>query len=562
MFKKLLFLGVLYLSASHCLGQIVTECPQNIGFENGTLANWECYTGFISDTRRTVMNAIRPAVIALSPSKPIPGRHTVIPKGSMDGYGGFSLDAPNGSDYVIRLGNAVNGRGAESISYTLQVPSNVDAYSVIFNYAVVLENPNHEYDEQPKFTAKVIDLNTNTTTSCGSFEFTAPGSGGGIPGFQKSLQADSVLYKPWSPVMVNLSEYLGHTIRLEFTTNDCSRGGHFGYAYIDFNENCSIPIIGNVTCPDVGGITLKTITGLAGYNWFNAQTLESLGTSQFLSLSPVPPVGTKIGVELSPFPGLGCTQTLYTTITNMFMNIANPEEKCISVDITATSLTVGNSSDLTYTYWKDKNATVVLDNPKHVTIDGTYYIKGTSSSGCTLVLPVTVVIKKITSIKVLEPPVVSYPTTVDLTQSYISEPGFTYTYWTDPEATKSLKNPSKIRFSGVFYIKASTDEGCSTIEPITVTVILPDLSIPNTFTPNGDGINDVFTIMVSNKIQIKNFKVFNRWGDLMYQTADITQYWDGLKGDSKVPVGVYYWVLEGDEEMKFFKKSGWVTVIR
>ncbi|HEY0769385.1 MAG TPA: hypothetical protein VGD31_03565, partial [Sphingobacteriaceae bacterium] len=167
--------------------QIVTECPQNIGFEQGRLTNWQCFTGEISGTGRNFPNTQRPAVISVTPSVPIAGIHTVIPNGTgLDPYGNFSLDAPNGSNYVIQLGNSNNGREAERISYTINIPSTVNEYSIVFNYAVVLENPDHQEDEQPKFTARVIDVATNTFTECGSFEFTAPGAGGGIPGFEKS----------------------------------------------------------------------------------------------------------------------------------------------------------------------------------------------------------------------------------------------------------------------------------------------------------------------------------------------------------------------------------------
>lgn len=562
MLKNILLLSTFICTIITTYGQIVTECPQNIGFENGTLNYWECYNGYITQTGRNTPGAQRPAVVVVTPTSPSYGTHTLIPKGRRDPFGGFSLDAPNGSDYVIKLGNELNGNGAEAISYTINVPANVQAYSVIFNYAVVFENPDHEHDEQPKFMVRVIDESTNSITECGSFEFTAPGPGGGIPGFQTAANNDSVLFKPWSPVMVNLSNYLGRTIRLEFTTNDCSRGRHFGYAYIDFDENCSIPILGNITCSETDAITLRTIPGLAQYNWFNATTSEPLGTGENLRLSPAPPAGTVIGVELTPYAGLGCSQTLYTTITSMYMNVNDPPEKCKSIDITATAITVGNSSDLIYTYWRDPKVTVPLSDPKHVTNDGTYYIQGKSSSGCTMIRPILVTLAKLKPISIIHPLTVSFPETVDLTKAYIPEQGITYSYWTNPEATISIKEPSKLRRRGTFYIKGINIEGCATIGLVNVNIVLPDFFIPNTFTPNGDGINDLFTIVVSNKTAIKKLKIFNRWGRVIYETSDIDKYWDGLKENTNVPAGVYYWIIEGDEKLQHFKKSGYVTVLR
>lgn len=570
MLKNILSFCFQLLAALTCFSQVVTECPQNIGFENGTFSGWECYTGDISGTGNQFPDGVRPAVIMVTPSAPVPGRQTIIKRGSgVDQYGNFSLDSPNGSDYVVQLGNAVNGRSAERISYTVNVPSNVETYSIIFNYAVVFENPfNHDADEQPAFRAQVFDVTTNSSTDCGSFEFVAPGLGGGIPGFKVSeLQGQSnsnVLYKPWSPVLVNLTDYRGHTIRLEFTTNDCSRGAHFGYAYIDFNENCSIPISGNVTCPDIDSVTLRTLPGFFQYSWYDASH-HLIGNADSLVLSPAPPPGTRISVELIPYPGLGCALTLYTTIESMDMHFKDPPPQCITkgVDLTDISLKVGNSSDLSYTYWRDEQAKIPVADPRHIKASGVYYVKGQSSSGCFLIRPVNVIVTQPEPIIVTQPEAVYYPNTVDITRTFTHQPGMTYTYWTDKNTRVPVKTPNAVRLGGTFYIKATDAGGCETTAPVTVDVIITGIIIPNTFTPNNDGINDVFTILVNSRYKIKSLRIFNRWGDPVFFTTDISNYWDGFKDNKMMPAGVYYWVLEGnDDTEKRLVRSGYVTIIR
>ena len=576
MFYRILILSCLFLAGFPGYGQVVTECPKNIGFESGTLANWDCAIGSISQTGNMAPNAVRPAFLTLVSSPPFPTQHTVIPPGGKDFYGGFSTNAPNGSDNVVQLGNDFPGRGAERISYTIDVPANVEDYSIIFNYAVVFESPSHQYDEQPKFTARVFDVSSNTTTECGSFEFVASG---GLPGFKDSPQRSRnpsgggggggggagpvpVLYKEWSPVLVNLSAYLGRRIRLEFTTNDCSLGGHFGYAYIDFDENCSIPVTGNITCPDVESITLKTLTGFFGYRWYNAETSELLGTADSVVLSPVPPVGTKIAIELIPYPGLGCQQTLYTTIGGMSMNIIDPPPDCFSVDLTDFSLKAGNSSDLTYTYWTDPLATNRLANPRRVTVSGTYFIKGRSSSGCFLIRPVRVNITEVPPLllsRILE---AVHPATVDLTTGFLYNEEISYTYWSNSTATIPIPDPTQIGRKGIYYIKSTTDEGCYSITPVFVDIIIPDYVIPNMFTPNGDGVNDELTVLINSNVEVKQFKIFNRWGDVVYITADVSKLWTGFRDTSQVPVGVYYWVIDGMLDSKRYLRSGYVTLVR
>lgn len=578
MYYRILILSCICFAGLQGYGQVVTQCPQNIGFESGTLINWECSTGSISQTGNMAPNAVRPAFLTLVTSGPVPDQHTIIPSGDKDYYGEFSTNAPNGSGYVVKLGNDMPGRGAERISYTIDVPANVEEYSIIFNYAVVFESPSHEYDEQPRFTARVYDVASNTTTACGSFEFVASG---GLPGFTTSKYPSRnptggggggaggaprgpvpVLYKEWSPVLVNLSAYLGKRIRLEFTTNDCSLGGHFGYAYIDFDENCSIPVTGNITCPGIKSITLKTLSGFFGYRWFNAETSELLGTADSVVLSPVPPVGTRIGIELIPYPGLGCQQILYTTIGGMYMNIIDPPPDCFSADLTDFSLKTGNSSDLTYTYWTDPLATTRLDNPKQVTISGTYYIRGRSSSGCVLVRPVRVEITQV-------PPIIQtrvlqavHPATVDITTAFIRDEEINYSFWLNSTATIPMPDPTQVGRKGTYFIKSITSDSCISISPISVDIIIPDYVIPSVFTPNGDGVNDELTVLVNSNVAIKEFKIFNRWGDVVYTTADIRTYWTGFRDTSQVPVGVYYWVIDGILDSKKYLRSGYVTLIR
>lgn len=90
------------------------------------------------------------------------------------------------------------------------------------------------------------------------------------------------------------------------------------------------------------------------------------------------------------------------------------------------------------------------------------------------------------------------------------------------------------------------------------------LNIPNIFTPDGDGINDVFDVIPSECVTIKDysFSIFNRWGQEVFQTNDITEGWDGLfKGDSAVS-DVYVYVINFSENGIPSKIHGDITLIR
>jgi hypothetical protein len=112
--------------------KIYGQCPLNIGFENGTFNNWVCYAGGPT------------GVITVTQTDPLTDRHTIIDNNSslLDPYGQFPVAYPNGSKYSVKLGNDQTGSQAERVTYTFVVPAG-QAYSLILNYAVVLQNPSH-----------------------------------------------------------------------------------------------------------------------------------------------------------------------------------------------------------------------------------------------------------------------------------------------------------------------------------------------------------------------------------------------------------------------------------
>lgn len=86
--------------------------------------------------------------------------------------------------------------------------------------------------------------------------------------------------------------------------------------------------------------------------------------------------------------------------------------------------------------------------------------------------------------------------------------------------------------------------------------------IPNTFTPNGDGINDDFGVKITS---LRNYRIqiFNRYGQQLYEARDILKRWNGLYNGNPVPVGTYYYVITAtnlnDDNLK---EAGYVTVLR
>jgi gliding motility-associated-like protein len=82
------------------------------------------------------------------------------------------------------------------------------------------------------------------------------------------------------------------------------------------------------------------------------------------------------------------------------------------------------------------------------------------------------------------------------------------------------------------------------------------LHYANAFTPNGDGLNDVFSI---NGLYIQKFdlKIYNRWGELIFQTTDPTQGWDGKSRGNKMQESTYVFrVIIEDQAGRVYDESG------
>ena len=115
-----------------------------------------------------------------------------------------------------------------------------------------------------------------------------------------------------------------------------------------------------------------------------------------------------------------------------------------------------------------------------------------------------------------------------------------------------------------YKVTASTVAGCKGEGFVHVKVYTgPDLYVPTGFTPNGDGRNDVFTPFPVGIKSLNYFRVFNRWGQVVFSTSTLHQGWDGRLGGREQSSGTYVWMAEAvSNQGKVITKKGVVTLIR
>lgn len=140
--------------------------------------------------------------------------------------------------------------------------------------------------------------------------------------------------------------------------------------------------------------------------------------------------------------------------------------------------------------------------------------------------------------------------------------------WSPPTGLNNpnISNPvALLTESQKYTLTVSTAAGCFSIDTIRVRVykVKPDLFVPDAFTPNADGLNDVFRPIPVGIKTLDFFKVYNRLGELVFSTTTQNRGWDGtFKGQPQDP-GVFVWMAEGVDYLgkKIFKKGN-VTLIR
>ncbi len=129
----------------------------------------------------------------------------------------------------------------------------------------------------------------------------------------------------------------------------------------------------------------------------------------------------------------------------------------------------------------------------------------------------------------------------------------------------SIANPTVIANQEVeFKIEMIATNGCKTIDTLTARMFdRADVFLPNMFTPNGDGINDLFKINPVGIQTLNYFRVFNQWGKMIFQTNRLAEGWDGYYDNQLQPLASYNWLLEAiDTKGKLIQKAGTVTLIR
>lgn len=240
--------------------------------------------------------------------------------------------------------------------------------------------------------------------------------------------------------------------------------------------------------------------------------------------------------------------------------ITGADEICIGETVTLTAVNASNY------HWNDGST-----NPS-ITItplsNTQYQLIGKSNCSTDTVYHSITVNPKPTADFIYSPDIPFVGEIVNLT--YTGTPVTTYNWYNDLDllfsnqsnpvyTIQNIKNTSITLF-------VTNQFGCS--DSISKTIISNgsvNIWIPNSFTPNGDGLNDVFKAESISEVEEFSLYIYNRWGQLVFESNHMNSGWDGKHLGNEAPQGVYTWVLtyQSDNIRKIMsRKTGQITLLR
>lgn len=196
----------------------------------------------------------------------------------------------------------------------------------------------------------------------------------------------------------------------------------------------------------------------------------------------------------------------------------------------------------------------------------TYIVTVTDTLGCPKAINDTIIVKVIPPLRVNAGP--SDTSIVDGQPLFLRGTGALNYTWSPRTwlSNASIANPVATPPDSIQYILTGTDiNGCVGTDSINVTVftIEPSMYVPTAFTPNGDGRNDVIRPVLIGMKSLTYFRVYNRFGELVYITSKFEEGWNGVFKGKPQDTATFVWVAQGiTYKGDVINKKGHVVLIR
>jgi gliding motility-associated-like protein len=313
-------------------------------------------------------------------------------------------------------------------------------------------------------------------------------------------------------------------------------------------------------------------------------SLAPLNITQADSLIWSPAIGLNDTISLSPKASPADTTKYYVTaklgscerkdsigINILHKPIPNAGKDTIICNNTTAILygsVTNTSGDVKYLWYPSTEVTdpyspITAVSPNDIKTN-TYFLQVTDTYGCNF--------KVIDKVNVtMNPPVLAFAGNDTVASAGVplqlyGSGGIKY-LWSPANVLNNpiIQNPIAVLTEDTkFNLIVRDTLGCTGTSSVTVKVYKgTNYYVPNAFTPNGDGLNDVFKAIAPGIQVTDHFRIFNRWGKLLFETRDARKGWDGTYLGVPQPTGVYVWMIRGiNVSQKLIELKGTVTLVR
>ena len=318
--------------------------------------------------------------------------------------------------------------------------------------------------------------------------------------------------------------------------------GCFGYDTIRIKVAYSTPInLGEDKAFCAGdSAVLNAGAGFAKYSWSNGST------------TPATTVYTKGMYHITATAANGCSSKDTVVITDTWP-LPKPALSKTS-QICTGSTVVLNPGPFAQYRWQDGSS----NNNFTATATGAYWVQVWDANNCTA--SDTAIIKSIlplpTSFLPPDTAICSYGNIVLQTTKKFN----TYRW-----STGSAFPEIKIEKAGTYWLQVQDHNGCTGRDTVVVKPkdCLTGIYVPTAFSPNNDGKNDSFRPLLFGRVKSYRFTVYNRWGEVVFQTTNLQQGWNGLVKNAVQSAAAYMWICTYEFEGENTKtERGTVTLIR
>ena len=220
-------------------------------------------------------------------------------------------------------------------------------------------------------------------------------------------------------------------------------------------------------------------------------------------------------------------------------------DSCCYKDVTHFRIT--NPANIDSVYWDfgDGSSSTDLDAYHLYAAPGSYLVTLRESfNGETFTDTMTIVVNPLPPVELGDTILLYKGATINLHAGG----GYMQYNWSTGETDSVIlvgepEDPS-MEVQGDYWVVVKDFHCCTNQDTVYIKVF--EYFIPNAFTPNGDGLNDEFKAIGLYRNIKYNLRIFNRWGELMFETNDLDEGWDGRKGTAWCPPETYVWIIHVD----------------